>query len=182
MQMLFPIQKIYVAMCNTHSNELSLRFDADNVIFNVGSAYRTHIMIVYVCVCVCHDYVEKWPWHQEEIQQTSTEPKIANECETERHTERKSESKEKSGDCKTSQHWIIHQTDFLPRSVHRDCFISYSTRNKFSHSLQISYFYLMYASLLSTNTHMHNHIQIPELSAFLLDFSRFIFRFPKHSV
>lgn len=69
----------------------------------------------------------------------------------------------KSG-CKTLQHWIIHQTDFQPRSVHSDCFISYSTCNKFSHSLQIPIF-ISYT--LRWNIRIRLKRENQELSAFL---------------
>lgn len=82
---------------------------------------------------------------------------------SERQKWKKKGAHTKSG-CKTLQHWIIHQTDFQPRSVHSDCFISYSTRNKFSHSLQIPIF-ISYT--LRWNIRIRLKRENQELSAFL---------------
>lgn len=112
----------------------------DNVIF-IGSAYRMRYTDTVRHYHHVHKTIVSWyrEWRKK-LPETSTKRK----------------QKKRNSDCKTLQHWIIHQTDFLPRSVHSDCFISYSTHNKISHSLQIPIF----ISYMRSHSVSHIHARI----------------------
>lgn len=90
-----------------NSTELRVNVSEDNVIF-IGSAYRNDIQQLFTITatfkspsshCISSEREEK---KCQKLQQNWTQ---------------KGKPEKRSGS-KSLQHWIIHQTDFLPRSVH----------------------------------------------------------------
>lgn len=138
MQMLFSFRTV---------NESA--FAEDNVIFIVRFRLSyVHILIHTLCMPLLSS-AEVAVWRRQHKKHSKLEQNWDGMKSREKETE-EIKKNERSG-CKTLQHWIIHQTDFLARPVHSDCFISYSTRNKFSHSVCFAKFlFLSHMALVHT--------------------------------